>query len=79
MQFETFHDVNNKELRIWNRCASVYNILARHGNDAMQKYLTNFTEVEREELSQMFATIKEQGYESVRARINREAATVAVA
>lgn len=75
MQFDNYNNIENKELRVWNRCATVYNILGRHGSKALNKYLANFSEVERNEMSSMFARIKENGYESTRARINREAAT----
>ena len=77
MQFDTFNNINNKELRTWNRCATVFNIMARHGSEILNKYLGNFTEEERNDLSQMFKRVKENGYESTRAEINRTAATAA--
>jgi hypothetical protein len=77
VQFDNFNNIENNELRTWNRCATVFNILKLHGSKVLNKYLEQFSEDERKAIAGMFATIKEKGYEFTRARINRETATLA--
>jgi hypothetical protein len=76
VHFDNFNNIENKELRTWNRCATVFNILKLHGSKLLNKYLEQFSEDDRKDIGNMFGMIKEKGYESTRARINRECATV---
>lgn len=66
-----FNDITNPELRIWNRCAIIFNLMKDKGSESVSKYVSGFTEVERKELTDMFGRIKRDGYESTRAAINR--------
>jgi hypothetical protein len=77
VQFDNFNNIEHNELRTWNRCATVFNILKLHGSKVLNKYLEQFSEDERDEMSNMFKVIKEKGYEYTRARINRDSATLA--
>jgi hypothetical protein len=70
-----FNDVENDDLRTWNRCAVAFNILKDKGmtigQEQVKKYSSNFSLEDRQLMSSMFARIKRDGYEQVRSSINR--------
>lgn len=69
---ETFSSIKNVNLRTWNRCSMVWNLMADKGVQAVKDYVGQFTENDRGLISSMFAKIKKDGYDLTRAAINRE-------
>lgn len=70
-KFNTFDDIENPELRTWNRCATIFNVGASHGPKAMNAYAENFSVEDRQEISRMFKRIEDNGYEATKAAVNR--------
>jgi hypothetical protein len=68
----TFNDIKDKDNRTWNRCAMLFNLTKDHGTKAATKYAAQFTSEDRNDIGKMFERIKTDGYESVRASINRQ-------
>lgn len=69
--FDTFDDVENPELRTWNRCATIFNIGKDHGPQAMQEYSKQLSVEARKECSEMFERVEKSGYEATRAQVIR--------
>lgn len=67
----TFNDITNPDLRVWNRCAMIFNIMKDQDVKTATKYAGGFSETERNDISNMFNRIKNDGYEQTRAAINR--------
>jgi hypothetical protein len=67
-----FNDIENKELQAWNRAAVAFNTLKEHGLDKMKTYLSKISTEERKLVASVFTRIKEEGYEKVRAELNRK-------
>lgn len=74
-----FTDITNQELRVWNRCAMIFNIMKDKGIKEGAKYASEFSIEERNQISQMYERINRDGYEQTRAAINRtvQSATIA--
>lgn len=70
-EYHTFNDVEDRELRAWNRCAVAFNIAADESVDLMRKYLEQFSKDERTDISNMYKRIKNDGYELTRAAVSR--------
>lgn len=66
-----FNDITNPELRTWNRCAMIFNIMKDKGVKEGTAYAGSFTVAERKDISEMYERITRDGYEQTRAAINR--------
>lgn len=66
-----FNDITDPELRTWNRCAMIFNIMKDQDPKTAAKYAGSFTLEERNQISEMYARITRDGYERTRAAINR--------
>lgn len=75
-----FTDIKNKDLRVWNRCAMIFNIMKDKDTEAAAKYAKTFTLEERNEIANMYERIRKNGYEATRAEVNRtvQVGTIAV-
>lgn len=71
-KFNLFNDVDNTELRTWNRCAMIFNIGASHGPKAMASYAENFSKEDRQRITAMFNRIEQDGYEKTKAAMSRD-------
>lgn len=60
------------KIKIWNRCASAYNILKDEGMAEFHKFLSNFTYDEVQEIIGLFKRIEKEGYTNVRDDITKE-------
>jgi len=74
-----FTDITNPELRTWNRCAMIFNVMKEKGVKAATKYAGSFTETERNQISEMYQRITRDGYEQTRAAINRNVQSTTIA
>ena len=68
---DTFTHIENEELRTWNRCAMIFNLM-KDDVKAAAKYAGSFAESERTKISEMFNRIKVEGYDVLHAAISRE-------
>jgi hypothetical protein len=66
-----FTDITDPELRTWNRCAMIFNLMKDQDTKTAIKYAGSFTETERNQISEMYQRITRDGYERTRAAINR--------
>lgn len=69
--FPLFHDTERVALRTWNRCATFFNILDRHGKPLAQEYAEQFSKGERLQMMMMYNYIVNKGYDTVKAEVNR--------
>lgn len=69
----TFNDIANPELRAWNRCSMIFNISKDKTIKEAVAYAAQFTQEAKDEISNMFNTIKKDGYEATKARISKVA------
>jgi hypothetical protein len=74
-----FNDITNPELRTWNRCAMIFNIMKDKGIKEGAAYAGSFSMLEREEISKMYERINRDGYERTRAEINRNVQSATIA
>lgn len=70
-EYHNFNDVEDTELRAWNRCAVAFNIAADESMDMMRQYLGQFDKVARKNISDVYTRIKNDGYEFTRAAVSR--------
>jgi hypothetical protein len=70
-EYHTFNDVEDQELRAWNRCAVAFNIAADESIELMREYLNQFNNAARTDISNMYKRIKNDGYEFTRAAVSR--------
>jgi len=70
-EYHTFADVDDRELRAWNRCAVAFNILADENRDLMNEYLAQFSEEDKWDIHNMYERIKNDGYQQTRAAVSR--------
>ncbi len=68
--FHNFNEVKDDEIRVWNRCAMVFNTGSKSPAQ-MREYLGQFNTKEMDEIRGMFSRIKKNGYESTRREIMR--------
>lgn len=61
--------MENPKLRIWNRYRMMQNILNDAGEEALQRYMANFTAKEVNSIYLMAALVKYKGFESVQAEV----------
>lgn len=74
-----FNDITNPELRTWNRCAMIFNLMKDKGVQHATKYAGSFSLSERNEISRMYERITRDGYEKTRAAINRNVQSATIA
>ena len=67
----TFNDIQNAELRAWNRCSVIFNLSKDKTIKEAVAYAAQFTQEAKDEISNMFNTIKKDGYEVTKARVSR--------
>lgn len=70
-EYHTFNDVEDQELRAWNRCAVAFNIAADESIELMREYLEQFGKEARTDISNIYKRIKDDGYEFTRAAVSR--------
>lgn len=70
-EYSNFNDVNDVELKAWNRAAVAFNIAADEGLVKMKEYVGQFSDEDRVLISATFKRIKDDGYERTRAAISR--------
>lgn len=68
-----FTEIKNQDLRVWNRCAMIFNIMKDKDAKAAAEYAKTFSMEERNQISLMYERIRKNGYEATRAEINRTA------
>lgn len=66
-----FDNVENKELRAWNRCAVIFNLMTDHGKDQALRYAGLFNGEDKKDISNMYNKIKSNGYEKTKAEVSR--------
>lgn len=71
MKFNNFNNVENKMLRTWNRCAMFVNIWQDHDLQKAKDYAAQFNKEDMVDMYAMFDNIKLNGYEQMRALVNR--------
>lgn len=67
----TFDDIEDRELRAWNRASMGFNIGADEGKDAMVRYFSQFSNEDKMDVNDIFKQVRSDGYNQVRARISR--------
>ena len=68
-QFNLFHDVKHRPLRIFNRSVMFHNLYEDQGAHTAKEYIDNLTKEERLEIAQMTALVKKIGLKRVKALI----------
>lgn len=61
-----FKEVENKDLRAWNRTSVFFNLYGAQGKEAAQGYVMQFDVQEREEIMSIFQRVKTDGYNVTR-------------
>jgi hypothetical protein len=69
--FETFSDIQDIKLRVYNRTALLFNLIDDFGESTGQEYLEVFTEGERMQMMIMSTYIKNNGLEETRKEVTR--------
>lgn len=70
-EYHNFNDIEDQELRAWNRCAVAFNIAADESVELMRTYLGQFDKEDRVAISDTYKRIKNDGYELTRAAVSR--------
>lgn len=72
-EYHTFMDIEDVELRAWNRCAVIFNIVAdeEDAKTMWRDYFNQFTEEDQNSIRKMYQRIKNDGYELTRAAVSR--------
>lgn len=68
-QFNLFHDVQHRPLRIFNRSVMFHNLYDDQGARTAKEYVDALTKEERLEIAQMTALVKKIGLKRVKALI----------
>lgn len=66
-----FRDVENTTIRVWNRCSTAFNLQEDKGEEAVEKYMSQFNEREKKQVLIMFEYIRVKGYEEVKKEVFR--------
>lgn len=74
-----FTDITNPELRTWNRCAMIFNLMKDKTVKDATTYAGQFSLSERNDISKMYERITRDGYERTRAEINRNVQRATIA
>jgi len=70
-EYHNFMDVEDVELRSWNRCAVIFNIAADEAEGMWKEYFAQFNEEDQKSIRKMYQRIKNDGYEFTRAAVSR--------
>lgn len=70
-EYHTFFDIDNVELKAWNRCAVAFNIRADEGAEMCEEYLNQFSVDERNMVALMAQRVMKDGYEETKRNIIR--------
>lgn len=70
-EYHTFNDIDDVELRAWNRCSVAFNIAADESIQLMKEYVSQFDNQARTDIADMYKRIKNDGYELTRAAVSR--------
>lgn len=68
-QAPKFEDVVSVPLRVWNRCAIIFNLRADVGDEEARKYVAQFDEVSKKQIKAMFDYIAVKGYDTTRREV----------
>lgn len=71
-KFETFENVKYEPLKVFNRVVMSHNIREDFGTVPLQKYLENFTDVERAQMMMMTMAIASKGADAVRTEVMKD-------
>lgn len=71
-----FNEVENPELKAWNRAAVFFNMFGDQGKVPAQMYVAQFSEDDRKAILAMFERVKVEGYNQTRAAVMRQQAAV---
>ena len=66
-----FNNVKNPTLRAWNRCSIFFNTIGDEGMSSAKRYVNSIDQEGKQDMWDMFADIKERGYERVNAAVSR--------
>ena len=69
---QTFEEIEHQPLRVYNRVATMYNLLQDFGKDACAAYISQFTQPERQELYLMQQVIKLKGLKAVQGEVTKD-------
>ena len=69
--YPTFNDVEREEVKVWNRCATYFNVMRDISVDESLNYTRQFSVDDRNKMLQMLNMIKEKGLDNVKSSINR--------
>ena len=64
--YDLFDDVEDRVIRAWNRCNTIFNIRERHSQELAEEYVNQFNDVSKLQIFVMLETIKVDGYNKVR-------------
>lgn len=70
--YYNFNDVNDVELKAWNRASVFFNIMADEGVALSKEYMNQFSKDDRAAILAIFGRVKNDGYEFTRKSINRD-------
>lgn len=70
-EYHNFNDINDGELRAWNRASVAFNILADEGLETMKDYLAQFSDEDKQAIKTVIRRVKNDGYESTRSAVSR--------
>ena len=69
--YPQFLHIGNDTLRSWNQSSIFYNMIGERGLDSAKDYVKSLPHSDRQLVMERFQEIKKEGYEMVRARVNR--------
>lgn len=69
--YPTFSDLESEETKVWNRCATYFNVIKDISVEEGTEYARQFSIEDRKKMVYMLNQIKEKGYDSVRSSVNR--------
>lgn len=64
--YSLFNEIEDSRLRVWNRCAAIFNLAKDRGPQEATLYAQQFDEIEKKQIQAMFNLISVQGYEATR-------------
>lgn len=71
-----FNEVENPDLRAWNRAAVFFNMFGDQGKVPAQMYVSQFNEDDKKAILDMFARVKANGYNETRTAVLQQSAAV---
>ena len=67
-----FLHIGDDVLRSWNQSSIFYNLIGEQGLNVAKEYVKSLPHADRVLIKSRFQEIRAEGYEMVRARVNRE-------